>query len=70
MMISDRHRAILEHLRADPGISVKALAAILCDPELEIIPIIGGKTPGQIADSMKSLEIKLTKNQISQIMKG
>lgn len=57
-------------LELDRPVSQIALAAILCDTELEIIPIIGGKTPEQIADSMKSLEIKLTKNQFSQIMKG
>ena len=33
MMISDRHRAILEHLQADPEISVKSLAAMLCVSE-------------------------------------
>ncbi len=44
-----------------------ALAALLCDSELEIIPIIGGKTPCQIEDSFMALDIKLSDEQISRI---
>ena len=44
-----------------------ALAALLCDRELEIIPIIGGKTREQIEDSFASCEIKLSDEQIGRI---
>ncbi len=50
-------------------ISQVALASIICDPELEIIPIIGGRTPEQITDSMRSLEIDLTSEQIDTVMR-
>ena len=51
-------------------ISQVALASIICDPELEIIPIIGGRSPEQIADSFKSLEIQLSEEQFCKILKG
>lgn len=44
-----------------------ALAALLCDPRLEIIPIIGGKTREQIEDSFAACEIKLSSEQIGKI---
>ena len=44
-----------------------ALAAILCDSELEIIPIIGGKSQEQIKDSFRALDIKLSNEQIDKI---
>lgn len=47
-----------------------ALATLLCDPRLEIIPIIGGKTREQIEDSFASLDIKLSREQIEKIIKN
>ena len=46
-----------------------ALAALLCDPGLDIIPIIGGRTPEQIEDSFAALDIKLSREQFEKIMK-
>ncbi len=46
-----------------------ALASLLCDQELEIIPIIGGRTPEQIEDSFAALDIKLSWEQFEKIMK-
>ncbi len=46
-----------------------ALAALLCDPSLEIIPIIGGRTPEQIEDSFAALDINLSQEQFEEIMK-
>ena len=51
----------------DRPIGQVALAALLNDPELEIIPIIGGKTPEQIKDSFAACEIKLSSEQIGKI---
>ncbi|MBP3377009.1 MAG: aldo/keto reductase [Clostridia bacterium] len=51
-------------------VSQIALAMLMRDPRLEIIPIIGGKTTEQIADSMAALEIKLTELQYETVMKG
>ena len=47
-----------------------ALAALLCDCELEIIPIIGGKTEEQIKDSFSAMEIMLSQEQIEKIIKN
>lgn len=44
-----------------------ALAALLCDGELEIIPIIGGKTREQIEDSFAACDIKLSREQLDKI---
>ena len=44
------------------------LATLLCDPRLEIIPIIGGKTREQIEDSFAALDIKLQGEQIEKII--
>ena len=46
-----------------------ALAALLCDPGLDIIPIIGGRTPEQIEDSFAALDTKLSREQFEKIMK-
>lgn len=50
-------------------ISQVALAVLLCDSELEIMPIIGGKTCEQIEDSFAALDIKLSREQFEKIMK-
>jgi aryl-alcohol dehydrogenase-like predicted oxidoreductase len=47
-----------------------ALSSILCDGELEIIPIIGGKTREQIEDSFAALDIKLSRGQFDRIFKN
>ena len=51
-------------------ISQVALACLTCDPTLNVIPIIGGRKPEQISDSMSSLEIRLAPEQYNTIMKG
>ena len=66
-----RYREIKKlSLILDRPVSQIALAALIRDPHLEIIPIIGGRTPEQISDSMASLEINLTTQQYEIIMKG
>lgn len=47
-----------------------ALAALLCDPRLEIIPIIGGRKREQIEDSFAALDIKLSREQFDRIFRG
>ena len=44
-----------------------ALAALLCDRSLEIIPIIGGRTREQIEDSFAALDIELSREQFDRI---
>lgn len=67
-----RRYAEIKNLASDlhRPISQVALASIICDPELEIIPIIGGRTPDQITDSFKALEIQLSEEQFCKILKG
>ena len=47
-----------------------ALAALLCDSELEIIPIIGGRTREQIDDSFAACEIALSQKQLDKIFEN
>ena len=49
------------------SISQVALAALLCDRELEIIPIIGGRTREQIEDSFAACDIRLSREQFDSI---
>lgn len=50
-------------------ISQVALAALLCDRELEIIPIIGGRTREQIEDSFAACDIRLSREQFDKIFR-
>ena len=50
-------------------ISQVALAALLCDRELEIIPIIGGRTREQIEDSFAACDIRLSREQLGKIFR-
>ena len=63
---------VLSKLSRELGrpINQVALAALLCDCELEIIPIIGGKTEEQIKDSFAALDIKLSREQFEKIIKN
>lgn len=47
-----------------------ALALLLCDPDVSVIPIIGGRTSEQIMDSMAAIAVQLTHEQYNTIMKG
>ena len=51
-------------------ISQLALATLLCDKEIDTIPIIGGKTQEQIEDSFAATSIELSSDQYNKIMKG
>ena len=63
---------VLSKLSRELGrpINQVALATLLCDCELEIIPIIGGKTEEQIKDSFSAMEIMLSQEQIEKIIKN
>ena len=51
-------------------ISQLALATLLCDKEIDTIPIIGGKTREQIEDSFAATSIELSSDQYNRIMKS
>lgn len=51
-------------------VSRVALACVLCDSRLEMIPIIGSRTREQLEDSFAAIDISLTKEQFDKIMKG
>ena len=54
----------------DRPVNQVALALLLCDTELDIIPIIGAKTQSQLIDSLAATDIILTPSQIAKVMKG
>lgn len=66
-----RRYEVLSELSCELGrpINQVALAALLCDGELEIMPIIGGKTEEQIRDSFAALDVKISREQFEEIIK-
>ncbi len=66
-----RRYDVMRSLARELGVPIGqvALAWLLCDRELEIIPIIGGRTPEQIEDSFAALDIKLSREQFEKIIK-
>ncbi len=66
-----RRYDVMSEIACELGVPIGqvALAWLLCDRELEIIPIIGGKTRAQIEDSFAALDIKLSREQFEKIIK-
>ena len=73
--LSDENRARflrVKEVAASHGVSSgeAALASLICNPDFEVIPIVGCKNIAQLEDTVKAADLKLSTGEIEYIKRG